>query len=175
MQTTDQHKKSWQTGLLNRLGLTNEPTVRVYHGYGHDDQLMIHGHVFRLAPLPRTKYRKSVIRNMVALLRLFIVKPYADVQVRMEWDGELYEATTDKDGFFKFEWKDRPPLPKGWHQVPVQALVNGQVIAAATQVSLYCVGGSFSDFSGVEVNTRHTRLCSEGNEGRFMRRQFAPA
>ena len=40
---------------------------------------------------------------MVALLRLFIVKPYADVQVRMEWDGELYEATTDKDGFFKFE------------------------------------------------------------------------
>jgi phosphatidate phosphatase APP1 len=132
MQTTDQHKNSWQTGLLNRLGLTNEPTVRVYHGYGHDDQLMIHGHVFRLAPLPRTKYRKSVIRNMVALLRLFIVKPYADVQVRMEWDGELYEATTDKDGFFKFEWKDRPPLPKGWHQVPVQALVNGQVIAAAT-------------------------------------------
>ena len=73
MQTTDQHKKGWQTSLLNRLGLTNEPTVRVYHGYGHDNQLMIHGHVFRLAPLPRTKYRKSVIRNMVALLRLFIV------------------------------------------------------------------------------------------------------
>src|SRR4051812_36254921 len=64
--------KSLKAKLMNWLGLTNEVTIKVYHGYGHADQLMIHGHVFRLSPLPRKKYRKSFLRNTWALLRLFI-------------------------------------------------------------------------------------------------------
>lgn len=132
MQTTDQHqKKRWTTRLLNWFGLTDEPTVKVYHGYGQNDQLMIHGHVFKLSPLSRKKYRRSVVHNTLALLRLFIVKPFAAVPVSMEWEGKTYYTSTDKDGFFKFEWKDKPPLPDGWHEVTVKALRHHSVLAVA--------------------------------------------
>lgn len=130
MQTTD-HKKSWRTRLFNWFGLTSQPTVKVYHGYGHATQLLIHGHVFKLSPIPRKKYRKSVIHNTLALLRLFIVKPYAGVDVTMQWENETFTTKTNDDGFFKFEWKDKPPLPKGWHDVIVQASIDNNVIAAS--------------------------------------------
>lgn len=130
MQTTDQDKKTgWKAWLLSKLGLTNEPTIKVYHGYGHTRQLTVYGHVLKLGPLPRRKYRKSFIRNTLALLRLFIVKPYSFVDVTMEWEGKFYTSRTDADGFFKFEWKDEPPLPRGWHQVNVTATKKEQVVA----------------------------------------------
>jgi phosphatidate phosphatase APP1 len=131
MQTTDHPPKSWKARLYNWLGFTNETTVKLYHGYGHNDQLMIHGHVFKFSPLPRKKYQKSVVHNALALLRLFIVKPYGGVDVCLQWEGENFYSKTDDDGFFKFEWKDKPPLPKGWNEVEVKALLNGKIISAS--------------------------------------------
>ena len=131
MQTTDQQKKekkSLKEWLLNKLGLTTQPTVKVYHGYGYVNQLTIYGHVFHQSPHPRTKYTRSVVKNTLSLLRLFMVKPYKCVTVQMEWEGTVHTTETDKDGFFKFDWKDNPPLPQGWQEIPVKAVVNGQVI-----------------------------------------------
>jgi phosphatidate phosphatase APP1 len=132
MQTADQSlKKSWWTRLLNRFGLTNEITVRLYHGYGQNDQLSIYGHVLRFGPLPRSRYSKSVLRNTLALLRLFMVKPYAGVTVYMDWKGTQYEAKSDHDGFFKFEWKDNTDLTSGWQPVIVRTKTSqGEAIAA---------------------------------------------
>lgn len=114
---------------MHWLRLTNEVTIKVYHGYGHTQQLMVHGHVLRLGPLPRKKYRRSFIRNTLALFRLFVVKPFAGIRVQLEWEGQTYFAETDTDGFFKFEWKDEPPLQQGWHEVIVSALLGKNVIA----------------------------------------------
>lgn len=113
------------------LGLTSEVTIKVYHGYGHADQMNLYGHVFRLSPLPRKKYHKSFIRNTLALLRLFLVKPYPNLDVEMTWEGQLLKTQTDEDGFFRFSWKDVPPLPQGWHKVEVRALVGGKVISCS--------------------------------------------
>lgn len=129
MQTIDQFPKGLRASLLRRFGLVKGPLLRVYHGYGHTNQLTIYGHVLKLGPLPRKKYRKSVIRNTLALLRLFMVIPMPGVTVEMEWDGKTYRTQTDSDGFYKFEWKDEPPLPVGWQEVPVRALRGEQVIA----------------------------------------------
>lgn len=117
--------------LMNWLGLTNKVTIKVYHGYGHAEQLTIYGHVFRFSPLPRKKYRKSFIRNTLALLRLFMVNPFAGLPLEMEWDGQVYHTTSDKDGFFKFDWKDQPPLPQGWQEVSVKGKIGDRVIAEA--------------------------------------------
>jgi phosphatidate phosphatase APP1 len=111
------------------LGLSDEVTIKVYHGYGHAEQITIYGHVFKLSPLPRKKYRKSFLRNTWALLRLFMVKPYGGVQVEMQWDDQLLNCKTDKDGFFKFSWKDQPPLMQGWNEVIVTAKRNETEIA----------------------------------------------
>lgn len=135
MQTSDQQiipKKSLKARLMNWLGLTNEITIKIYHGYGHVEQMTIHGHVFKLSPLPRRKYRKSFIHNTWALLRLFMVKPYPDLKIELEWFDQVLQAETDKDGFFKFDWKDQPPLPVGWQEVNVKAKINDTVIAKTT-------------------------------------------
>lgn len=55
----------------------------------------------------------------MALLRLFMVKPYANAKVQLTWEGQVYTTQTSDDGFFHFEWKDKPPLPHGWNEIPV--------------------------------------------------------
>lgn len=134
MQTTD-HKQTvgqriWDW-FLKQFRLTDEPTVKVYHGYGHNNCLTVFGHVFRLSPYPRKKYRQSFIFNTLALLRLFLVKPFAGVAVEVEWKGKKHKAVTDIDGFFRIEWKDDEPYERGWVPVMVQAYNHSQPIAKA--------------------------------------------
>jgi phosphatidate phosphatase APP1 len=132
MQMTDQPALSWRSRILKWLGITDRPVVKLYYGYGHTNQLMIHGHVLKRSPLPRKKYRKSVLNNTWALLRLFIVKPYHSVELFMQWEGTQYCTSSNKDGFFSFEWNDKPPLPHGWQEITVEAKENNKVIASAT-------------------------------------------
>ena len=115
MQTNSQRSKSvsLKTRLMNWLGLTNEVTIKLYHGYGYNNQLVIYGHVFTLGPKPRKKYRKSFLRNTWALLRLFMVKPFPKLPLEMKWKDQIYYSKTDTDGFFKFEWKDNSSLAQG--------------------------------------------------------------
>jgi phosphatidate phosphatase APP1 len=133
MQTASQPKpRGLKARFMNWMGLTNEVTIKLYHGYGHADQLMIHGHVFTLSPKPRKKYRKNILRNTWALLRLFMVRPFPNLDIELHWEDEVFTARTDNDGFFKFEWKDQPPLPQGWQEVKVKGRVNEVVIAETT-------------------------------------------
>ena len=135
MQTTDHDHKNRRRGfkawLLNLLRLTDEPTVKVYHGYGHNHCLTVFGHVFRLSPFPRKNYRQSFVRNTLALLRLFLVKPFNGVSVQVSWKGKTYTTTTDADGYFHLNWEDEEPFETGWTPVMVTALSGGQEIARA--------------------------------------------
>lgn len=115
--------KSWKTRLLNAVGLTDEVTIKVYQGYGHEESISLFGHVLQLGPLPRTRYNQTFLGNTASLLRLFIVKPLGNVTVQTEWNGRIITAKADNDGFFRLEWKDEPPLEVGWHQMTVR-LVN---------------------------------------------------
>jgi len=135
MQTTDHSttttNNNWKEKVLNWFRLTAQPTVKVYHGYGHENKLTVFGHVFKLSPFPRKRYRQSFLRNTLALLRLFLVKPFAGIEVELEWKGKKLTGTTDTDGFFKFEWDDAEPFEKGWLPVKVNAFQNGGIIASS--------------------------------------------
>ncbi|HEU4470342.1 MAG TPA: phosphatase domain-containing protein [Flavisolibacter sp.] len=134
MQTIDQQQKApknIRTRIMNWLGLTDRVTIKLYRGYGHAERLTIYGHVFRFSPLPRKKYRKSFIHNTLALLRLFMVKPYSGIKLSLSWENEVFRAESDKDGFFKFDWKDKPPLPQGWHEIEVKAWAAKSQVASA--------------------------------------------
>lgn len=135
MQTTDQRevgpKKHWKEKVLNLFRLTAAPTIKIYHGYGHTNCLTVFGHVFHLSPFPRKQYRQSFLRNTLALLRLFLVKPFAGADVRLEWKGKTYTTTTGTDGFFKFDWNDAEPFEKGWLPIGLQAFYNNQLIATS--------------------------------------------
>lgn len=124
--------RSLKERFLNLFRLTAQPVVKVYHGYGHNGQLTVFGHLFRLSPFPRRRYRQSFLRNTFALLRLFMVKPLAGAQVQLEWKGQTYTATTDTDGFFKFDWADAEPFDTGWLAVGVKAFYQHKEIATGT-------------------------------------------
>ena len=123
------NSKSWKTRFWNWLGLTNQVTIKVYHGYGYKEKVIVHGHVLLFGPLPRKKYRKSVIRNTFALFRLFLVKPYKKVIVQLEYDGKKYEAETAEDGFYKCEWDNVENYKKGWQEITATIKKDDQLIA----------------------------------------------
>lgn len=105
--------------ILYWFRLTDDPVVNVYNGYGNNEHVTVFGHVLGLGPLPRKKFSGNIFTNAFALLRLFVVRPWAAVKVQLRWDGELMEAETQDDGFYKFEWKPKKQMIPGWHPVEV--------------------------------------------------------
>jgi phosphatidate phosphatase APP1 len=103
------------------MRIEREMTVKVYHGYGDQDNLLLYGHVFRRSPLPKRHYRKNIWSNAVSLIRMFMARPAPGVKVSLLWDGQSIEAVTDTDGFFKLEWQSAIPLTRGWNMVTVHA------------------------------------------------------
>lgn len=140
MQNTDQKKRGRSKALAfmyRWLGLEKRLLVKVYHGYGHTEKLVVYGHVLKLGPKPPKRYRKSVVHNAVALLRLFAVKPMSGANVQLEWEGKRYKTHTDEDGFFKIEWKDEPPLRTGWHDVDIYVSSAGGRAHQKAQGAVY--------------------------------------
>ena len=139
MQTIDQVKRrrAWKTRLLNAIGMTDHLTIKVYPGYGHADSLVLYGHVLQLSPLPRTRYNQSFLGNIASLLRLFLIKPWPHARLQTTWQGRTINTESDKDGFYKFEWKDEPPLEQGWHEMTVQMLGNGDELVAEGKGHIY--------------------------------------
>lgn len=131
MQTQHRAKKGkLRDKLLGLLRLNAQPRVKVYDGYGNGHTFTTFGHVLQLSPFGRKKYRNGFLRNTAALMRLFMVKPVADVLVRLHVNGTVHEGRTDDDGFFKFDWEDKD-VPPGWLPVKVFAFDNETQIAAS--------------------------------------------
>lgn len=103
------------------MRIAPQPVVKVYHGYGDEDMLLVYGHVFKKSPLPKRSYKKNFVSNTVSLVRLFLAKPYAGIKVQLQWHHQLIEATSDIDGFFKLEWASEVPLEKGWTNIEITA------------------------------------------------------
>lgn len=129
----------FKKAILNWLQLTNEPVVKVYHGYGDVTQLVVYGHVLKLSPLPRKKYTSNWLTNTFSLLRLFMVRPYANAKVRMRWNNQTLETQSAADGFFHFEWKPEQTLSTGWHPVFVNYVhpLNDEIILATGEGSIF--------------------------------------
>lgn len=105
-------------------------TVKVYHGYGHTHNLVVYGHVFKHKAKTRQTFSNNLLVNIVHLLKLFILKPYPFVQVRLSFGNQEVYQKTEYDGFFKFEWAAYENVSAGWHGVEVEALNSqGEVIA----------------------------------------------
>ena len=125
-QTIAEHKyqdswwhNMWGT-ILRWLRLTNNITVKVYHGYGQPGRYVIYGHVLSLGPLPRKRFSKNIWKNTAALVRLFIVKPCAGVRLQLRWEGKIFKTVSEDDGFFKIEWEVNRHLAAGWHPIQVE-------------------------------------------------------
>ncbi len=111
--------------ILFWFHLTNDPVIKLYHGYGNEKKVIVFGHVLKLSPLARKNYSKNLFNNSYGLLRLFMVKPLVNATLQLVWEGVTHEAKTETDGFFKFEWNSDVPISPGWHPVKVKLLNHG--------------------------------------------------
>ncbi|MEO7264223.1 MAG: phosphatase domain-containing protein [Ferruginibacter sp.] len=117
--------------IFSELRLTNSPAIKLYTGFGNANECHIYGHVLSLGPLPRKKYRNIFLYNTLAVLRLFMVRPVANAEVQLEWEGINLITVTEADGFFKFEWKPAIPLGPGKYPVEARYIKNGVGITSA--------------------------------------------
>jgi phosphatidate phosphatase APP1 len=105
-------------------------SVKVYHGYGHTNNLVVYGHVFRYKAETKQSFSDNLFVNIVHLFKLFVLKPYPFVNVRLTFNNQQVYQKTEYDGFFKFEWRAFEDVPAGWHGVLVEAInEEGEVIA----------------------------------------------
>lgn len=112
-----------------RIGINTGTVVKVYHGYGHESELQVFGHVLSRSAVPEGRTRYHLLGNIWALLSLFIVKPKPHAAVQLQWQGHTIQTRTADDGFFHFQWKPEYPTPAGWHPVTVTHTQNGENIA----------------------------------------------
>jgi phosphatidate phosphatase APP1 len=112
-----------QTLMNDKISDINA-TVKVYHGYGHQHNLIVYGHVLAGKKEARTKFTNNSVLNIAHLIKLFFIKPLKGVKVRLQWENQVFFSTTASDGFFKFQWQSDTEVAKGWHPIIVQLLDN---------------------------------------------------
>ncbi|WP_020603599.1 App1 family protein [Spirosoma spitsbergense] len=112
--------------FLAKLRLSDQPVVRLYRGFGNDTQLLIDGHVFKRSALARNRYRNIDFVNLLAVLRLFLVKPYPNALVKVYFGEQVIETKANANGYFATALTLMEPLPPGWHRIKAQ--VVSQVI-----------------------------------------------
>lgn len=100
----------------------SDATVRVYHGYGHKENLILYGHVLAGRSVLRNKYSDNAFTNSINLIKLFMVDPLPGVRVHLQWGQQHLYTMTESDGFFKFEWASEISVEAGWHRVAVHLL-----------------------------------------------------
>lgn len=112
-------------------------TIRVYHGYGHKDNLVVYGHVLAYKPVRTSRYTNNLLHNIIHLIRLFFVSPTPNVRVQMQWNNQHFFTTTEKDGFFKFEWQSDEHIEAGWHQIIVHSIDNQGITTATGEGKIF--------------------------------------
>lgn len=113
--------------ILNWLRLTDQPLIRLYRGYGSTTKLTINGHVLRRSARSRRRYRDNKLLNMLAVVRLFLVKPYPNTLVRLTCVGHTVDVKADADGYFRHDLELPEPVTPGWY--PVRAELLSQTLA----------------------------------------------
>lgn len=99
-----------------------DAAVKVYHGYGHTNNLIVYGHIFKRKNFLQRSYTSNAFINFLNLIRLFFITPIPDARVMLEWQNQRFYSTTGSDGFFKFEWQSDSPVIAGWHDLKVDLL-----------------------------------------------------
>ncbi len=122
--------------MENEINYTTA-TVKVYHGYGHTNNLVVYGHVLAGKSVGPSKYTNNPILNIIHLTKLFFVKPIPNVKVSLQWKNQQFYSTTESDGFFKFEWKSDTEVKAGWHQVIIHLLNNQNLIATSGEGKIF--------------------------------------
>lgn len=90
--------------VVDRLGWGSDKPVFVanYTGYGRANYLYLTGRVLRDKAVSRND-RDGLLRNVVNNFKRFSTREIPGAEVKVEWQGKFFNATTDAEGYFKVE------------------------------------------------------------------------
>ncbi len=125
--------RKWKGILFRLLKLQTGPLLRVYTGYSNGSFMLVHGHALSMAPTVRKHFRRGVVKNTLALIRLFLIRPIAGARITLQVGKKVLETTTANDGFFEFEWKTVETMLPGSYECTVR-LFNKDGMLTATSM-----------------------------------------
>lgn len=111
--------------MVNKSKYSNA-AVKVYHGYGHTNNLIVYGHVLKGNNFHQRNYTNNFLINFINIIRLFFIAPIPQAKVMLRWQNERFYTTTENDGFFTFEWQSKNEVIAGWHEVQVDLLNSNE-------------------------------------------------
>ncbi len=93
--------------------------LKLYRGYVNDEELIVSGHVFKSWAPDKYQLDSKSLRHAVAILQMFRIKPYPNVEVTLIFKGLNITTRTLDDGFFRFTVPFTEALESGWHKYEV--------------------------------------------------------
>jgi len=103
-----------------------------FRGYGNGQEFTVQGYVFRGMALPSQSTKRKSLKNLIQLIKMFVVRTVAAAEVRLEAGGQVHRQKTNQAGFFEFKVQN-PGWPDGWHRAAIRLeshLVEGQETVA---------------------------------------------
>lgn len=132
--------------LLKRVfRYVNHPFLLSYRGYGHQESFRLQGHVFRGMAQSRPSRRKRSPRNILELIKMFMVRTIPSARVALPAftgpGGQMYTVQTDECGYFEFEIPHHHLAP-GWHRIRVTLLDHEyrEVKEVSVEAEVFIIG-----------------------------------
>jgi phosphatidate phosphatase APP1 len=106
--------------LKRRLGGSAALRILPYRGYGTPDRVMVKARVVEDRGAPHARLDRSLTGAAAASLARFRTAEVGGARVTVRWGDELFEGTTDDEGFL--DLAVTPPLwaGPGWHRVTLE-------------------------------------------------------
>ncbi len=98
--------------------------LKLYRGYVNNEELVVSGHVFQSWAPDKYRLDKKGIRHAVAIIHMFRIKPYPNVEVTLNFKNVVVTTKTLKDGFFRFTIPFSDELESGWHPYTVTCKIS---------------------------------------------------
>lgn len=93
--------------------------ISIYRGYVNNEELIISGHVFKSWAPSQYSIEKKSYKHAFSILKMFTIKPLANVKVILKFKGISVVTLTLKDGYFNFRIPFDQSLESGWHSCTV--------------------------------------------------------
>ena len=97
--------------------------LKLYRGYVNDEELVVSGHVFQSWAPDKYRLDRKGIHHAVAILHMFRIKPYPNVEVTLRFQDHTVTTKTLDDGFFRFTIPFNHLLESGWHPYEVSCKI----------------------------------------------------
>ncbi|WP_276165411.1 App1 family protein [Zobellia alginiliquefaciens] len=100
--------------------------LETYRGYANEQEIIFFGHMYASRSRINYELNGRRVRHAFAVLRMFTIRPIANCEVQLEFNGKRVNTKTLADGYFRFSIPYSETLKSGWHKVVVRAEHEGQ-------------------------------------------------